>query len=291
MSILPSHKNGLFYVEHCKVQSSDDRLTFTKAEGGIEKHVALPHSNLLALVLGPGTSLTQAAARKAAEEGVCILFTAGGGTPLYLASQNEYRPTQYCQDWVRVWHKKDGRLRMAKTAQTIRCDLTRKNIGRYFPELSKQIGPILAAYEERFAGATTIEKLLSAEGDMVKSFYGVCARHFDVRDFVRKKEEKRGVNSFLTQGNYLAYGISSAVLWALGIPHALPLSHGLTRKGGLVFDIADLFKDSLVLPLAFQSYVEDLDGSEFRARQIALFDEAKIIKTLFTQTKTIPGNA
>ena len=291
MSILPSHKNGLFYVEHCKVQSSDDRLTFTKSESGIEKHVALPHSNLLVLILGPGTSLTQGAARKAAEEGVCILFTAGGGTPLYLASQNEYRPTKYCQDWMRVWHKKNGRLNMAKVAQKLRCKLIAANIDKYFRELSEPVTSILEAYEARFTHADTIERLLSAEGEMVKAFYGVCSRHYGVKNFVREKHEKRGVNGFLTQGNYLAYGIGSAVLWTLGIPHSLPLSHGLTRRGGLVFDVADLFKDSLVLPLAFKAYNEDLDNSEYRARQIALFDDAKIIKTLFTEVQKIPGNA
>jgi CRISPR-associated protein Cas1 len=34
----------------------------------------------------------------------------------------------------------------------------------------------------------------------------------------------------------------------LGLPHGLAVLHGKTRRGGLVFDIADLVKDAVILP-------------------------------------------
>lgn len=286
--MLPSHKNGLVYLEHCKVQSADDRLTFTKAESGIEKHVSLPHANLLVLLLGPGTSLTQAAARKAAEENVCIVFTAGGGTPLYLASQNEYRPTEHCQAWAAAWLSQSGRLEMALYSQMQRVLITGTMINRFFPELEVSVTRILENYQDKLQSAKNIETLLGFEGDMVKNLYQVVSRQYGVNDFVRRHDERKGPNSYLTQGNYLAYGLASAVLWVLGIPHCFPLSHGKTRRGALVFDIADLFKDALILPLAFKSYSEDDDSRTYRNRQIALLDDASIIKTLF---KTVPAIA
>jgi hypothetical protein len=42
-----------------------------------------------------------------------------------------------------------------------------------------------------------------------------------------------------------AYGLAATTLWVLGIPHGFALMHGKTRRGALVFDIADLIKDSL----------------------------------------------
>ena len=51
MSILPSHKNGLVYLEHCRIVSADNRLTYIKKEDVIEKHFSLPHLNLMSCFL------------------------------------------------------------------------------------------------------------------------------------------------------------------------------------------------------------------------------------------------
>ena len=53
-------------------------------------------------------------------------------------------------------------------------------------------------------------------------------------------------NSFIDHGNYIAYGYAASSLNVLGISFAFPVMHGKTRRGGLVFDVADLFKDALV---------------------------------------------
>lgn len=37
----------------------------------------------------------------------------------------------------------------------------------------------------------------------------------------------------------------------MGISFAYPMFHGKTRRGALVFDIADTFKDGLSIPVAF----------------------------------------
>jgi CRISPR-associated protein Cas1 len=50
----------------------------------------------------------------------------------------------------------------------------------------------------------------------------------------------------------------------LGIPHGFAVLHGKTRRGGLVFDIADLIKDSVILPQAFISSMRGDDERLFR---------------------------
>jgi hypothetical protein len=60
-------------------------------------------------------------------------------------------------------------------------------------------------------------------------------------------------------GNYLAYGLGATATWVLGLPHGLAVLHGKTRRGGLVFDVADLVKDALVLPQAFLSAVKGVE--------------------------------
>ena len=75
-------------------------------------------------------------------------------------------------------------------------------------------------------------------------------------------------NRFLDHGNYLAYGLGATATWAIGLPHGLAVMHGKTRRGGLVFDAADVIKDALVLPQAFISAMAGESEQEFRQRCI-----------------------
>lgn len=50
----------------------------------------------------------------------------------------------------------------------------------------------------------------------------------------------------------------------LGLPHGLAILHGKTRRGGLVFDVADLVKDASILPQAFISAMRGDDEQAFR---------------------------
>jgi CRISP-associated protein Cas1 len=78
------------------------------------------------------------------------------------------------------------------------------------------------------------------------------------KDFVRSRDGDDEANAFLNHGNYLAYGLAATTLWVLGIPHGFAVMHGKTRRGALVFDVADLVKDAIVLPQAFICEKEEM---------------------------------
>lgn len=278
--ILPSHKNGIFYFEYARVLASDTRLSISKSEDGLEKHISVPHLNLFVLLLGPGTSLTQPAARLLADSGAMVAFTAGGKTPLYLASQNEYRPTEYAQQWIAKWQTETGRLDMAKHFQVERVRCIQKYWGKSNREDLSAMQGRLEGYLTNTKTASTITELLGIEGDFVRNIY----KHFAFvshQKFKRDHTDLTGVNGHVTHGNYLAYGLAAAVLWVLGIPHSFPLSHGTTRRGALVFDVADLIKDAIVLPLAFESGNAKEDDKVFRAKVIDRIDRYQVIPELF----------
>lgn len=54
----------------------------------------------------------------------------------------------------------------------------------------------------------------------------------------------------------------------MGLPHGLAVLHGKTRRGGLVFDIADLVKDATILPQAFLSAMQGDEEQVFRRQCI-----------------------
>ena len=94
-------------------------------------------------------------------------------------------------------------------------------------------------------------------------------------------------NGFLNHGNYLAYGLAATTLWVLGIPHGFAVMHGKTRRGALVFDVADLIKDTLVLPWAFICAKEGATEQEFRQQCLQVFTQHKALDFMFEQVKAI----
>jgi len=96
-----------------------------------------------------------------------------------------------------------------------------------------------------------------------------------------------GANDFLNHGNYLAYGLAATTLWVLGIPHGFAVFHGKTRRGALVFDVADLIKDTLVLPWAFICAKEGATEQEFRQQCLQNFTKHKALDFMFDTVKAM----
>jgi CRISP-associated protein Cas1 len=63
--------------------------------------------------------------------------------------------------------------------------------------------------------------------------------------------------------------------------------HGKTRRGALVFDIADLVKDAIVLPWAFICAKENATEQEFRQQCLQAFTDHKALEVMFNQVKTL----
>lgn len=126
-TILHSKRANMYYLEHCRVMQKDGRvLYFTEAKNE-NLYFNIPIANTTVLLLGTGTSVTQAAMRMLSQAGVLVGFCGGGGTPLYMSTevewltpQGEYRPTEYLQGWLFFWFDDEKRLAVAKKLQQSR---------------------------------------------------------------------------------------------------------------------------------------------------------------------------
>ncbi|ADE14357.1 CRISPR-associated protein Cas1 [Nitrosococcus halophilus Nc 4] len=292
MPILPSHRQGLYYLEHCRVMAKDERVVYARQEGAFTKFFAIPPANTSAILLGSGTSLTQAAARLLASEQVMLAFVGGGGSPLFLASQNEYRPTEYCQTWMRLWQDDGQCLRVAKRFQRNRAEF----LIQRWPKLAEpkpdkaSLEKLAESYLANIELAGDNETILAQEAKFAKKLYGLWANCTQTKNFTRdpgKRDFKDPFNSYLDHGNYLAYGVAATVLWVLGIPHSLPVIHGTTRRGALVFDVADIIKDTCVMPIAFQHAAAGRSDQEMRQACIAWLDESDAMTFLFQSIKHV----
>ena len=283
-TILHSKRANLYYLEHCRVLVNGGRVEYVTERGKQSLYWNIPIANTTTVLLGTGTSVTQAAVRELAKAGVLLGFCGGGGTPLFAGTeqtlevawfppQSEYRPTEYLQHWVRFWFDDKLRLAAAKAFQSARLErlpqhwLRGKSLkDQGFAIDAAQLESALASSRVAVLGAEDVTALLTEEARLTKQLYRLAVHATGYGDFTRGKrgESVDAANRFLDHGNYLAYGLGATAIWVLGIPAALAVLHGKTRRGGLVFDVADLVKDAAILPQAFVSAAKGHTEQEFR---------------------------
>ena len=298
-AILHSKRSNIYYLEKCRVMQKDGRVLYLSEDTQQKKYWNIPIANTTVILLGTGTSITQAAVRMLVSAGVMIGFCGGGGTPLLAASeiewlspQSEYRPTEYMQGWMQFWFDKQKRLEAAKKFQQARLKFMR-NVWQKDKELNNErfyiddaeIETAINKFNQDTDAATDVNKLLTVEAQLAKSLYRYAASRVNYGEFAREHKSYDKANVFLNHGNYLAYGLAATTLWVLGISHSFAVMHGKTRRGALVFDVADLIKDTLVLPWAFICAKDGASEQEFREQCLQVFTQHKALDYMFNRVK------
>lgn len=305
-SVLHSKRANIYYLEHCRVLVNGGRVEYVTDAGKRSLYWNIPIANTTSILLGTGTSITQAAMRELAKAGVLVGFCGGGGTPLFAANevdvevawltpQSEYRPTEYLQAWVRFWFDDDMRLHAAKLLQTWRLQRllaewnTRALREAGFLADMARLQTLVQQFTPLIANAPDVTALLTDEARLTKALFKLAVDAVGYGEFTRAK---RGMgtdaaNRFLDHGNYLAYGLGATATWVLGLPHGLAVLHGKTRRGGLVFDAADLVKDAAILPQAFLSAMRGDDEQQFRRQCIETLTRGEALDFIIDTLKGI----
>jgi len=298
-AILHSKRANIYYLEKCRVMQKDGRVLYLTEADTEKQYWNIPIANTTCILLGTGTSITQAAVRMLASAGVLIGFSGSGGTPLiaaneveWLSPQSEYRPTEYVQGWMAFWFEQEKRLEVAKQFQQQRIEYMQRVWGKDkdlqnegFTLDDPNISQALSLFTSKIAHCKDVTNLLLTEAQLTKSLYKIAANNTKQKGFVRQHDSIDDANAFLNHGNYLAYGLAATTLWVLGIPHGFAVMHGKTRRGALVFDVADLIKDTLILPWAFICAKEQATEQEFRQQCLQNFTQHKALDFMFEAVK------
>jgi CRISPR-associated protein Cas1 len=293
--LLVTDREGALYLERAHVHVEDGRVVYAVADDDLTRRYNIPHVNLAVLFLGQGTSITQEAMRLLGEEYVHLAVTGSGGSPMHMGALTTYTATSHFRRMLPIYAE-PARSMVAATS------LMRGRIERMRSIGAKAAGSLLRARDRspieqacaRFAAdlesCADLSQLLGYEGAFSKACYRAFGQMAGLDGFRRAAGSQGGeaasdertvaANRLIDHGNYLCYGMAGAALWALGLPPHLSVLHGKTRAGGLVFDIADGFKDALVLPIAFHcaTRLRDADPeATFRAKLIEAFDDERIL--------------
>ncbi|WP_254878643.1 type I-E CRISPR-associated endonuclease Cas1e [Streptomyces sp. NA04227] len=248
VAMLPRVADSLsfVYLDIVRVLQDD---TGVLAEVGSELHgrqtVYLPTAALSCVLLGPGTSITAPALTTLARHGTTVLVTGSGGVRCYAATQPASLSTTWLERQARAWADDTHRLRIAT-----------------------------AMYEKRFGAGTvppgtTLQQLRGMEGQRLKALYKLLAQQYKIGRFRRaynpaQWDTQDPVNLALSSANTCLYGIVHAAIHSLGMSPALGFVHQGNQQA-LLYDVADLYKAELTIPLAFS--LHDSPNPEAQARR------------------------
>lgn len=192
--------------------------------------VYLPTAALTCLPLGPGTSITQRALATLARHQTSVICVGAGGVRCYSAILPDSLTTTWLDKQVLAYTSDADRLAIATRMYQARFD-------------------------EPVDEGTTLTQLRGREGARMKALYRRYADRHRTGRFRRSYDPDRWdtqdpVNLALSAANTCLYGIVHAAILALGCSPGLGFVHTGTQHA-FVYDIADLYKARVTIPVAF----------------------------------------
>jgi CRISPR-associated protein Cas1 len=265
---LPKIRDSLsyLYVEHAVVQRHEKAVEYVNKDG----QVHIPAAALALLMLGPGTSITHAAIAALAENGCLVLWTGADGSRFYAQGVGETR--------------KAYRLIKQATLASI-------------PEKRMQV--VLRMYQKRFSEKLspdlTIPEVRGYEGVRVRRTYQEASKMYGVSWNGRKYdrgmwENTDPINRAISAANALLNGVCHAAILAAGYSPGLGFIHN-GKQLSFVYDIADLYKTEITVPLAFKIVGESSVSVEPRVRAACRekFKEERLLQRILPDIDEVLG--
>lgn len=265
---LPKLRDSLsyLYIEHAIVDRKDSSIEFIQQKGRTQ----VPVAALCVLMLGPGTSISHAAVKVMAESGCLLVWTGEDVTRCYAQGLGETRKGYHL-------------LRQAELASnpTLRLGVVRRMYQKRFPE------PLLPDL--------TLQQIRGMEGSRVRSTYYQASKTYGVPWSGRRYNrdswgQADPVNRALSAANALLNGICHAAIVSGGYSPGLGFIH-TGRQTSFVYDIADLYKAEITIPLAFQTVAESdqhVDG-RVRAGCRQKFKEVRLLERILMDIDDVLG--
>lgn len=237
----------------------DDRLSFLYVDRAIIKHTAnaiaiheldgvteVPLASLALLMLGPGTRISHLAIRALADNNCLVIWSGELGVRFYACGMGGSRHSRNLMRQARLALDERTRLQV----------VVRMYCARFT--------------EETIDAGLTLQQLRGKEGIRVRHAYAEAAKATGVpwhgRDYKRKDWFAGDpVNRALSAANACLYGLVHAGILSAGYSPAIGFIHS-GKQLSFVYDIADLYKVELTIPLAFEVAARHPDKIEREVR-------------------------
>lgn len=235
----------------------------------IDKHgtrTQIPLGTLACLMIEPGTRISHAAIKLAAEVGTLVVWVGEAGVRLYSAGQPGGA-------------RADRLLYQAKLALN--------------PQL--RLAVVRKMFEFRFGESPptnrSVDQLRGMEGARVRKVYSQLAERYGVvwqgRRFDRNQwQNSDAPNRCLSAATACLYSLTEAAVLAAGYAPAIGFLHS-GKPRSFVYDIADLFKFETVVPVAFETAASDGSARNVRLNCRNRFRETRLLQRIIPMIEEV----
>jgi CRISP-associated protein Cas1 len=259
LHVLPKFRDGwsYLYVEHCRVDREMNAIALHDKNGV----VPVPCASLALLMLGPGTNITHAAVSALAENGCLVLWCGEQAVRFYAQGMGETRKARNIIKQARLCSIPQLRLEVVRNMYEMR-------------------------FRESLDRSLNLQQIRGMEGIRVRNAYKKAGKETGVpwkgRSYDRNAWESADpVNRALSSANSCLYGICQAGIVSAGYSPALGFIH-IGKMNSFSYDVADLYKTDITIPIAFKAASEGAEDIDRRVRLICrdVFQEMRLLERI-----------
>ena len=222
-----SDRVSFIYVEHSKINRIDSAITVSDYRGMVN----IPCSIIGVLMLGPGTEISHRAMEILGDVGTTVIWVGERGVRYYAHGRSLAHSTKLLEKQAKLVSNTRTRLKVARKMYAMRF-------------LNEDVRKL------------TMQQLRGREGSRIRKIYRDLSKKYQVqwdgRDYkIDDFDASNDVNKALSSANVCLYGLCHSIIVALGMSPGLGFVHTGHDKS-FVYDIADLYKADLTIPLAFE---------------------------------------
>ncbi|GGO67546.1 type I-E CRISPR-associated endonuclease Cas1e [Bowmanella pacifica] len=220
---------SMVFVYYGRIDVRDGAFVVIDEVNGERKHI--PVGSVTCIMLEPGTRVSHAAIKLAAQVGTLLVWVGEAGVRLYAAGQPGGA-------------RSDKLLYQAKLAldEELRLKVVRKMFELRFGEPAP--------------ARRSVDQLRGIEGSRVRATYSLLAKQYGINWEGRRYDPKdwaKGdvINQCISAATSCLYGVTEAAILAAGYAPAIGFIH-TGKPLSFVYDIADIVKFDSVVPKAFE---------------------------------------
>jgi CRISPR-associated protein Cas1 len=215
------------YLEMGRLDVNADGLAFHQRDD----MMPIPIDQLAVVMLGPGSTVTHEAIKSLSRNNCLLAWTGQDGVRMYAASIGGTYSSRRLIRQAKLVSNECSRLEVAWRMYRFRFD-------------------------EPIPETISLESIRGMEGIRVRKAYAEAGKKYGVDWRGRRYDQNNWsagdpINRALSAGNACLYGICHAAILSAGYSAALGFIH-TGKMLSFVYDIADLYKTQLIIPVAFR---------------------------------------
>ena len=265
-------RHGLIWLERGELCVIDGCLHFMAGKDSLTPYILqVPHQAVSMILLGPGSSVTHDALRLLARHGTLMAAVGQDGVRTYTAPPLLPDRSDVARRQAELWGNPRRRISVARHMYALR------------------LGEILPHRD--------LDTLRGIEGSRVKAIYRLMAEKYGIewngRHYDRSRPEATDIPNQAI--NHAATAVQGAAAIAVQSLAAIPQLGFIHEDSGQAFvlDIADLFRDSITLQIAFVAAKKAINGDEttidrlVRREASTVFRKQDVIASMIDKIKQV----